>query len=165
MKKMNKKLLLTAVTVTVLGAGLFGISSVSAQTATDPSSSIVQKIAEKFGLNKDEVQKVFDEERVTRQAKMQTRMEDRLTELVSTGKLTEAQKQLILTKHKELQTERQSEMQSMKDLTFEQRKEKMETRRTELEAWAKENGIDTQYLFWGHGMKGFGKGHMAWPTP
>ncbi len=161
---MNKKLLLTAVTITVLGAGLFGISTVSAQTNSDPSSNLVQKISEKFGLNKDEVQKVFDEERTARQAKMQIRMEDRLSALVTEGKLTEAQKQLILNKHKELQSERQTEMQSMKDLTFEQRKEKMEARRTELEAWANENGIDTQYLFFGHGMRGFGKGQMVQPN-
>lgn len=157
---MNKKLLLTAVTVTVLGAGFFGISAVSAQTPADPSTSIVQKISEKFGLKKDEVQKVFDEERTARHAEMQAKVEDRLKTLVSEGKITEAQKQLILAKHKELQAERGSIMQNKANMTPEQRKETMETKRTELETWAKENGIDTQYLFFGHGMKGFGHGQM-----
>ncbi len=157
---MNKKLLLTAVTVTVLGAGLFGMQTVSAQTATDPSATIVQKISEKFGLNKDEVQKVFDEERTARRVEMQAKMEERLNTLVSEGKITEAQKQLILAKHKELQAERGSMMQNKANMTPEQRKETMETKRTELEAWAKANGIDTQYLFLGQGMKGFGHGQM-----
>lgn len=158
---MNKKLLLTAVTITVLGTGLFGLQAVSAQTTTDPSASIVQKISEKFGLNKDEVQKVFDEEHAARHAEMQAKMEERLKTLVSEGKITEAQKQLIIAKQKELQTEREANRQNMQNLTPEQRKTEMESRKTELDAWAKENGIDTQYLFFGHGMKGFGRGPMG----
>jgi predicted RND superfamily exporter protein len=161
---MNKKLLLTAVTVTVLGTGLFGMQAVSAQTSTDPSASIVQKISEKFGLNKDEVQKVFDAEHQARRAEMQAKMQKRLTTLVSEGKITEAQKQLIIAKQKELQAERGTNRQNMQNLTPEQRKTEMESKKAEMDAWAKENGIDTQYLFFGHGMKGFGRGHMGQPA-
>lgn len=157
---MNKKLLLAAVTVTVLGAGFFGISTVSAQTASSRSSSIVQKIADRFGLNKDEVQKVFDEEHAARRTEMQAKMEERLNTLVTEGKITAEQKMLIQNKMKELQAERQANKEKMKSLTPEQMKEEMESKKTELDAWAKENGIDPQYLMFKMKFKGNGQGMM-----
>ena len=68
---------------------------------------------------------------------MQKRLEDRLSQLVLDGKLNETQKQAILAKHKEMETQRGS-------------------KRQEMETWAKANGIDLQYVF-GMGM-GMGKG-------
>ena len=145
--------------LTLIGTVLFGAVNTFAQTTAsdqNPMSSLVQKIADKFGLNKDEVQAVFDENRQEHQARMQQRYEERLTQDVKDEKITEEQKQLILQKHKELSENRQSKMEEMKNMSVEERKTEMERERQELENWAKENGIDPQYLMGGFGPhKGF----------
>lgn len=120
------------------------------------NEAIVQKIADKFGLNKDEVQKVFDEERTARQAEMQVKLEERLAQAVTDGKITDAQKTLILNKHKELQEERGTKRQNWQNLTREQRKTQMESKKAELETWTNQNGIDMEYFQFRIGMKGHG---------
>lgn len=157
-KYMKKQLAITALAITLAGAGLFTSGKVFAQStpSSDPMSSIVQKIADKFGLNKSDVQAVFDQERTERQAEMEAKYETQLTQYVTEGKITEAQKQLIITKHKEMQANRQTERQTMQGKTAAERKTAMETKRTELETWASQNGIDVKYLMGGMGMKGHG---------
>ncbi len=130
----------------------------SAQENTNPEATIVEKIATKFGLNKEEVQKVFDEQRAEMHTRMQQRNEDRLDQLVSDGKITDAQKALIQNKQQEHWAERENNKDSIKDKTPDQIKTEMEAKKAAIEAWAKENGIDPQYLFGGnrHMMKGEG---------
>jgi len=151
---MKKKIILPLLALAVVGAGLFAVKNVSADEAnTGPMSSLVAKIADKFGLNKDEVQAVFDEDRTEREADRQKSYEEKLSQLVVDGKLTEDQKNLIIAKNKELEDARKSNMESMKSLSDAERKSLMEKERLELETWAKDNGIDIKYL-----MGGFGKG-------
>ena len=152
---MNRKIILPFVALAVLAFGTLTMHSfASAQEITDPQSALVEKIATKFGLNKDEVQKVFDEERTEMHAQMQLKQEERLSQLVKDGKITEAQKTLIINKQKEMQTQRKANKDSFKDLTPEERKTQMESKKAELDAWAKENGIDPTYLFPGKEMMG-----------
>lgn len=90
---------------------------------------------------------------------MKTRFEDRLTQEVKDGKLTEAQKRLLIAKHNELQAKREADRpENWQSLTREERKTKMEAERQALEAWAKANGIDSKYFFNCFGYKGFGRG-------
>lgn len=154
-ERMIKKVLLPAVTLLVVGASIFGAHGALAADTDNPESTLVQKIATKFNLNQDEVQKVFDEEHASREAEMQTKNDERLSQLVTDGKITEAQKTLILNKQKELKASR-SDKGSLKNLTPEERKSQMDAKKAELESWAKENGIDVQYLFGfgGHGFRG-----------
>lgn len=171
---MNKKQMLSVAAVTVLGAGILTASTAFAQnasTAENPTNSLVQKIADKFNLNKDEVQAVFDESYKERHSVMQAAYEKQLTQYVTDGKLTEEQKQLILKKHSEIQAEREANKYSMQNLSEEERRAQNESKRAELEAWAKDNGIDLQYLKpkfgKGHGMgrHGFGGHHGSDGTP
>ena len=123
------KLLLIILAVSLLGVGLLTSTTVLAQTTTDNQnqmSSLVSKLAEKFGLNQGEVQAVFDQERSQRHAQMETLFEQQLTQDVKDGKITEAQKQLIIAK------------------------------RQELQAWASQNNIDLRYLRGGFGGRGHG---------
>lgn len=156
---MNKKVLLPAVAFAVLGASIFGVNYAHADQTSNPESTIVQKLADKFNLNKDDVQKVFDEEHAAREAKMQTKNEERLSQLVTDGKITQAQKTLILNKQKEMKAEREANRGSNSTKTQDERKTEMEAKKAELDKWAKDNGIDPQYL-----MGGFGKGHKG-PGP
>lgn len=153
-EKMKKKLVFPVVALAVLGVGLLGINAAWAEDVSNPQTTLIQKIADKFGLNRDDVQKVFNEARGEHQAQMQNRFEERLTQSVKDGKITEAQKTLILNKHKEMQQEREKNMDSWQNLTKDERKSQMQTKRTEMENWANENGIDLQYFHMGVGMKG-----------
>lgn len=130
----------------MLGLAVLDVNLASADNSSNPRDTIIQKLAEKFNLKESDVQQVFDEVRQEHQTQMQTKHEERLSQLVTDGKITEDQKALILNKHKELQAERESNKDSFKDLSPEQRKIKMEEKKIELETWANENGIDTMYI-------------------
>ncbi len=159
-----KKALLIAVIAGIVGTGLVVVPksyAVEAQNTNNPFQTLVQKIAEKFGLKKEDVQTVFDQDRKDRQAEHEKEYINRLEQLAAEKKITEAQKKLILEKHKELSAKRQSQMQNMQGKTSDERKALMqqkkaerETERTELENWAKQNGIDIQYLMGGMGRHG-----------
>lgn len=151
---MNKKILLPFIALAVLAFGTLGANTFAlAQEDVSPDINLVEKISTKFGLDKNEVQKVFDEQRNEMHKEMQARQEERLSQLVKDGKITEAQKTLIVNKQKEMQAQRETNKDSFKDLTPEERKTQMETKKAEIDAWAKENGIDPTYLFPGKGMK------------
>lgn len=163
---MNKKVMLTAVAITVLGASTFAVTHTYAAESTNtqnPMSSLVTKIAEKFGLKTADVQAVFDEQRQAHMAQKEANYESRLSTLVSEGKITAEQKTLILNKHKELEAARQTNMQNMQSMTGDQRKAAMQKTRTDLEEWAKSNNIDMRYLMPERGMHGHGGFGMQGP--
>lgn len=147
-----------ALAVALLVGG--GVYTAQAATPGTQASNVVQKIAQKFGVPQADVQAVFDADRQERMQHMQAQAEQRLTALVNAGKITQAQKDLIVAKHKELQANRQANFEAMKGKTPAERKAAMDTQRAELEAWAKTNGIDLQYLMVGHGRAGHG-GHRG----
>lgn len=154
---MTKKTIVTYALLTVIGLGTIGTTSVFAQTPTDtqnPMDSLVQKIATKFGLNQSDVQAVFDADREEHHAEMKANFEKQLSQYVTDGKITDAQRQLILQKRAELDAAHEAKKDSATNLTPEERKSQMDAERTSLEAWAKDNGIDMQYL-----MPQRGKGH------
>ncbi len=136
---MKNKILITFAVI-FLGAGLLAVTKVSAKNSSNGRNSmqsIVQKIADRFGLKKEDVQAVFDQERQDRQAEKEARYMSYLDQLVKDGKITEEQKQLIIQKHKEIEANRITERKTLED-------------------WASKNGIDIRYL-----MGGFG-GHLRW---
>lgn len=135
---------------------MLGAVSVSAQTS-NPTSDIVTKIAQKFGLKEGDVQTVFDEVRTQHFAQNQTRFNEYLAQAVKDGKLTEAQKQVILDKHKDLFEKKPINREAFQSMTPEQRKAAKEKAHADLKAWADANGIDMQYLFGGIGHHGFVK--------
>ncbi|NTU72782.1 hypothetical protein HGB07_01240 [Candidatus Roizmanbacteria bacterium] len=155
---MNNKVIVPALVVlTIVGIGVFGATQTSAQTNSG-FTSLVEQIATKFGLKQSDVQAVFDQHRQDRQTQMETQFEAKLSQDVKDGKITEAQKQLIIAKHKELAVNRQKYKESLKSMTADQRKTTREKEKNDLETWAKQNNIDLKYLYGGLG-NGFGRGH------
>ena len=150
MRNSMKMIGITTVTAVFLAWGATSIYAHGWGGANN--DTLIQRIVQRFGLKTEDVQGVFDTVRGERQDEMQQKMTERLDTLVKQGKITEAQKKLIVAKHAELQAQREKEMESMKDLTPEERRTKMEAHRTELESWAKQNNIDIQYVI------GFGRG-------
>lgn len=128
----------------VLGVGL-----ASAHSQTNGQSTLVDKIAQKFNLNKADVQKVFDENRAEHEAEHKQKLKERLDQAVKDGKLTQDQENKIIAKLEELKANRES----LKDKTPEQRREAMKAKRAELEQWAKDNNIPEQYVMGHGGMK------------
>lgn len=130
----------------VTGIGLAGIAGLGvASAATNNSSgkdSIIDRIATRFNLNKDEVEAVFEEERAARETQRQQNLEERLTKAVEDGKLTEEQKAKILAKLEELRAAREE----WKDKTPEERHEAKHELHEELTQWAEDHDVPLEYF-------------------
>lgn len=152
-----KKPLLVLGAVTGIGlAGIAGLGVASATTSTNNGAdSIIEKIATKFNVNKEDVAAVFDEERNAREAEHQQKMTDRLTQAVEDGKITEEQKSKILAKQQELQAKREE----WKDKTPEERREAKKELHDTLKQWAEDNDVPLRYLMFVGGHHGHGHGH------
>jgi len=131
-------MLAAGVFTTITAASIMGIGAASAQS--NSGNNIVDKIATKFSLNRDEVQSVFDEQHDEKKAKHEQRQATRLQELVDNGTITANQKTALEAKR----TEMESKRDALKDqnLTREEIRTQMESTRIEFEAWAKDQGID-----------------------
>ena len=138
----TKAIIISVAVLSILSlVGVFGIQSVRANEDNN-YPPIIQRLVEKFGLNENEVKAVFDEERDEWQQQRQGRFEEQLNQVVSDGKITEEQKQLILAKRTEMQANRNQ----YQDLSSEERREKMTEHHGEMKTWAQENGIDISFM-------------------
>ncbi len=139
----NKNILLPALAI-VIGTGVVAASAQAVQAVTDtsPAQGLTQRIAERFGLQQSEVEAVFDEYREERHEDMNAQFTEKLSALVTAGKISEAQKAAIIAKHEELRTEHAA----LQDMNREERQEHFKTERDELKAWAESQGIDWQTI-------------------
>jgi hypothetical protein len=166
--KLTKKQLISAAIVTALagGIGLTGVASVSAQQAQqdDGSSSLADRLATKFNLNKDEVKTEIDAEHEARHAERETEMkqnrETQLQKLVDAGTITADQKAAIIAKQDEIHTK----MEELKNngKTRDENKDAMEALRDEFETWAESQGINLDDIRPADGGRG-GKGKHGGP--
>lgn len=168
--KLSKNIIAPALALGILiPTGVYLASEAKADD-TDGRTSIIEKIATRFNLNQDEVQQVFDEHREERREARRSMIEEKLNQAVTDGKITEAQKQLLLDKKEEMMNEHQGKMEEFRNLSQEEKREKMQEHRGEFQAhreefktWAEENGIDLDELrgyFGGFGFKGHHRGGM-----
>lgn len=149
--RLSKPLIAAIVTTSVGAAALLGIGIASADD-TNPATSLIDRITERFSLNRDDVQAVFDEFHEERQAEHQQKMEEHLQTAVDAGKITAEQRDLILQKMQEVQAQRES----FKDLEPEARQEAMKNLHEELKTWAEENNIPAPFGLMGPRHKGPG---------
>lgn len=129
-----------------VGLGSLAAGGVASAETQSNGGSIVDKIATTFNLNKDEVQKVFDEEREARKAQHEAKRAERLQGLVDDGTITAEQKTAIEAKLEELSTKREENREALRDMSEDERRVKMDEERESLEAWAKEQGLDLSKL-------------------
>lgn len=154
--KLKSKIILPVLAIIVLGGvGIFGIERVFAQSAPGYNPSIIQKLAQKFGLKEDDVKAVFDQNRQERQVQMQTRFEQTLDQFVKDGKISDTQRQAILEKRQELKDKLAADRENWKNMTPDQRKALIKQQKLDLDNWAKQNDIDLQYFYGGF------KGHLG----
>lgn len=160
--------------VTTVGLGsIASVGMASAAADTNAQGNLVEKIASKFNISKDDVQKVFDEERAAHQAEREEKVSERLQKLVDDGTITANQKTAIEAKLKELKAEHEANRGAKQDLSEDEREAKMEEKRSALEAWAKEQGLDLSKLkgifggpggHGGHGGPGHGRAGGSPPS-
>ena len=150
---MRKKILLTA---SAIFLGTLVIVGVGKAYAAVQGQGLVQMIASRFNLNPSDVQSVFDQYRGQQQQVRQQNLSDRLDQAVKDGKITQSQKELLLTKFTELQNNRKTDLQNWKNMTSDRRKAARQSQKQDLQNWAIQNGIDLNVLrpyIGGRGMK------------
>src|SRR6478736_6475711 len=86
--KIRKPMVVSGAVVAAWLSGLMGLSAAHA-AAPNGQQDLVDKIASTFNLNKNDVQKVFDDEHATREAARQQKFETRIKDAVKAGKLTQ----------------------------------------------------------------------------
>ncbi len=172
---MNKKIILPVAVFAISVFAFFGTAPVAhAQTNSNPFSGLIQAIAQKFGLDQNQVRSVVNTYRQQKKTQVQQNMRlretDRLNKLVTAGTITAVQKQQILDEIAKLKSEYNPA--NFKSLTSAERKAQMQKEQAEIKAWSQSTGIDSKYLMPGFGMgmgaRG-GMGKRGWfgqkPTP
>lgn len=165
---MKKQMIVVATVATLSVAGLAGgaaFATTQNGSGSDRMSNLVNAIATKFNLKTADVQAVFDTNRAQMQAQREQTVKDQVAQLVKDSKLTQEQADKINTKRAELQKERDVQRMANQNLTdterqakHEEMRAKMETKRTELDTWLKDNGIDSQYHYLLMGGRDHGRG-------
>jgi len=162
--KKNKAIIPVVALAILLGAGAYGINNIYAAD-DEQKNSLIEKLVEKFNLNKEEVEAVFKADQEDRKNEMEEKYIAMLDEAVSNGEITSDQKTLILEKREELNKERETKREEMKEGEKPEKpseeemaamKEKMEAERDALKQWAEEKGIDMKYLMGMNGRGGHG---------
>lgn len=155
----RKTLLVVGAASSIALASMAGVSAATNNNADDGRDNLINKIASKFNLKPTEVKAVFEEEHAAREAEHKQNFEAKLDQLVKDGKITSDQKAKILAKQAEMKAQMEASRAEMKDMTPAERKAEMQKHKAELEQWAKDNGINTDYLklVIGHGPGGHGR--------
>ena len=154
----NKLLLISGTTLAVGLATVAGAGVVSAQSGTATgTTSIVDKIAQKFNLSKTDVQKVFDEDRATHEAERTAEVKTKLDQAVTDGKITADQETKLIAKLAELKATRDANRTASQTQTDTERKVAMDKERTDFDGWLKANNIPADI------MQQIGGGMMGGP--
>lgn len=135
--RIPKRLIIPGAVVAAGLSGLVGVSAVNAASANSGQSSLVDKIASTFHLNKDDVQKVFDQNHQEKEAKHQQRFETKVNQAVKDGKISQDLADQLIAKQKELATYRDS----LRDKKPSERMSAMKTKMDEFVKWAEANNI------------------------
>lgn len=148
MKALYKAAYVATGAAAAVGIGL----GVSAASAHINNTDLAGKLATKLNTSTENVQgaleSVRSEEEAARSADRLASYETKLTQAVTDGKITADQKAKLLAKQKEVSAK-------MDDL-----RKQMDSLKSDTQQWAKDNGIDTQYLpMAGKGIGGPGRGH------
>src|SRR5581483_8794004 len=132
----------------------------------NPTSGLVQAIAQKFGLDQNQVQNVVDQYKTQHksnmQQNMQERLKQRLDQAVKDGIINSTQEQALLDELSKLRSK--YSIDSLKSMTPAQRQQAMKDQKTELENFAKSQNIDLSKLKLGFGGRGMWKRRWVKPS-
>lgn len=141
-------------------------------TKTNPMESLVNAIAQKFNLNVNDVQAVFDEQKTKMEAEKEQNFTDQINQAVTDGKLTQVQAELIIAKRAELEAQKPGMGAIKKDESWanktrgemqaemKARQAEMKAQQDALKQWATDNNIPQEYIrFLGMGFGPGFRGH------
>lgn len=145
----TKKIIIPIIAVAVGGATLLGTHQATVYAQTNNNhSGLAQMIAQKFGLDQNQVQLIVDQykqqHKTNLQQKMQQWEKNRLDQLVKNGKITQAQEQAILDELAVLKNKYNPA--NLKNMTPAQRKQQFQAEQADITSWAKSQGINPAYL-------------------
>ena len=163
-----KKKLFSIFTVTLIFASTFAVIPAYAASGNTNRGNfftgLIQFIAQKFGLDQNQVQSAVNDyknqQKANMQQNMQNREKSRLDSLVSQGKITNDQETAILSELQILHNKYNSA--NLKNLTPTQRQQQFQQLQSGLKSWAQSQGIDPSYVMpfgrrMGMSRHGFGK--------
>jgi hypothetical protein len=132
MRTLQKKKSLIAASIATAGAaGILMVGGVAFAQTPSNSQGLSQAIASKFNLNKDDVQKVIEQQHAQKTS-------DHLDKMMENGKITADQKALIAAKQAEIKPR----LDAARELTDPAaRKAEMQAIRSDMQQWAKDNSI------------------------
>ena len=142
---LKAKILVPIIALGVLatGATLWSTGVVKAE-GNGNSDTIVQKLADKLGIDQGKVSSAMDQIHEERQAEMQAKMKTKLDTAVQAGTITQDQENAILAKQTEMQ-------------------QKHEQERKDYQTWLSDNSLDEDTIrdigvggLGGGGMRGHG---------
>jgi len=146
---MNKKYFVPVGAIAFASIVMLGatVSFAQATTTTNPETTLVQRIAQKFGLEEEKVQAVVDEVHTERHAQMQKNLEAKLTQAVVNGKITEGQKAAIVAKSTEMKAKKADiNREAFRNMTEDERKAHKDAKEAELKTWVESNGLSLETL-------------------
>ena len=147
-------ILITSLALFSIG-GVACVGEINAQAnegVGDECPLLVERFAERFDLDPDEIMDFFDELKEERKADAEERFEEKLDELVEDEKITEKQKEAILAKKGELKTFKEG----LEDMTISEAREAMKEIHEGLKDWAEENDLELKNFFPKEGAHSFG---------
>src|SRR5689334_3052149 len=127
--KVSKPLIIA--TALVSGSLIMGGVAL-ATSSSNSNNNLVDQIANRFHLNRSDVQQVFDQHKTQAMANRDHHYEQMLDNAVTNGKLTSAQKDKILAKHKAVLTELQNDRTNNQNTTPAQRRAELQKLRDEI---------------------------------
>lgn len=159
---MSKQKLITILTVLfILFSGMpaaIPAYAASGNTSSNFFTGLIQFIAQKFGLDQNQVKTAVtdyqNKNKQNIQTNIQNREKTRLDNLVKQGKITSAQEQQIIDELAVLRSKYNPA--NFKNLTAIQRKQQFLQEQNDIKTWSQTTGIDSKYLMPGFGMGGMG---------
>lgn len=142
MNNRTKVMIAAAGSAVVVAGGLLAQGAFAASSATQPQS-LVQEIAAKFNLKQADVQAVVDTHKQEVETYHEQAFTDQLNQAVTDGKLTTAQKDLIITERATVK----AQADKIRDMaTATERETALKQLRTDVQDWATKNNIDMKWL-------------------
>lgn len=138
-------------------AGVIYVSAPASVYADDGGfrqNGLIQRIMERFGLKKADVDEVVNQFKEEKQAEMQQKQEQNLNQAVSEGKITQEQKTALQQKMQEWHNNKPD----FSEMSKEERESERDSHRQEMQDWAESQGINLQDL--NFGPKGMGRHGM-----
>ncbi len=142
MKKYSKSMLIMGVATVSSVALVAGVSS--AQDQTSRQSDLIDKVSQSHNIDREELESTFNEFREEKKAERGAKRQEFLQSKVDDGTITSEQKDMLESRESEMKEA--INMLKESDANREEIKSKIKELKVEFKTWAEEQGIDLEEL-------------------